>query len=63
MENGSIMEVVKQPPVRCKLMRGVKGEFNISVAIDGDDEDDVIQRLLVAYERLHKATTAMSVVE
>jgi len=45
-------EIIKLPPVRCKLEEGAKGEIKASVSIDGDDENDVIPRLVAAFKKL-----------
>lgn len=45
-------EIIKLPPVRIKLDEGAKGEIKASVAIDGDDENIIIPRILQAFKAL-----------
>lgn len=40
------------PKVRLKLEEGAKGEVKVSVAIDGDDEKDLIPRLLETFKQI-----------
>ena len=44
--------IINLPPVRIKLEEGAKGEIKASVAIDGDDENIVIPRILQAFKAL-----------
>ena len=41
-----------QLPVRMKIEEGAKGEVKVTVAVDGDNEDQVRQRLVQAYQKL-----------
>jgi hypothetical protein len=40
------------PKVRLKLEEGAKGEVKVSVAIDGDHEDELIPRLVSTFKRI-----------
>ncbi len=40
------------PKVRLKLEEGAKGEVKISVAIDGDDEEELIPRLIYTFRKI-----------
>lgn len=40
------------PKVRLKLEEGAKGEVKVSVAIDGDNEDELIPRLLSTFKKI-----------
>jgi len=39
-------------PVRLKLEEGSKGEVKVSVAIDGNDENELIPRLIAAFRKI-----------
>jgi hypothetical protein len=45
-------EIIKQPPVRIKLEEGAKGEVKATVAIDGEDENLIIPRVIKAFKDL-----------
>ncbi len=40
------------PKVRIKLEEGAKGEIKVSVAIDGDDENELIPRITEAFKKI-----------
>ena len=45
-------QIITLAPVRLKLEEGSKGEVKVSVAIDGEDENLLIPRLIYTFNKI-----------